>query len=322
MVVSATCAWLVARRVEWSLLRIALASVNVAWLCASALATTAGFGVAGLRWRRLVDRQVDLSFREAFESLMVGNLTNLLVPTRLGDVMRAVLVARRGTVPVAGVLASVVVERVSDLLMLLAFAFSLSLVVPAPAAVAAAFRALAAVTIGAIVCFIVAADRLVPIARAGLRLVAPALDDPIGRHLDGFVVELKAAGGPTRVASVVALSAAAWCVFGAAFVCSVFAFHLAVPWYAGLFVMTVVNLGGLVPASPGSIGVYHYLAVLALSVWLHDPSTALGFALVTHALGLTVVLACGSLSLVRQGLSFGVLPAAQLTVASSTQRPT
>jgi glycosyltransferase 2 family protein len=320
--VSGVCAWLVARRVEWTPLVAALRRVNVAWLVATVSANVAGFVMASLRWRRIVDRQVRLSRREAFESLMIGNFANLVMPTRLGDVMRAVLVARHGGVPAGALLASVVVERVADLVMLLAFAFSLSLVVPAPPVVLVAIRTLAAVTIGAIVCFMVAADRVAPIATAALRVVAPSLVDPIGRHVDAFVVELRAAGGVGRVAGVIALSALAWIVFGTAFVCAVLAFGFEMPLYAGFFVMAVVNLGGLVPASPGAIGVYHYLAVLALSVWLHDPSAALGFALVTHALGLLVVVASGSWSLVRQGLSLRTLPAAPMPVVSSPQHTT
>jgi uncharacterized membrane protein YbhN (UPF0104 family) len=89
------------------------------------------------------------------------------------------------------------------------------------------------------------------------------------------------------------------------------AFHLPVPWYAGLFVAVVVNLGGLVPSSPGAIGVYHYLAVLALSPWLHDSGIALGFAIVTHALGLTVVISCGGASLIHQGVSLHALSVAK-----------
>jgi uncharacterized protein (TIRG00374 family) len=310
--VSATCVWIVARRTDWPSLGAAVAHVNVAWLGAAVLAQTAAFGVAGLRWRRLVDRRVRLSWLQAFESLMIGNFTNLVVPTRLGDVMRGLLVARRGAVPVGPVIAAIVVERVADLLMLVTIGFSLSMIVPVPPGVAVAIRSLAGATFGAILCFVVAGDRFARIARWLLKLVAPALAEPVGRHLEGFVVELKAAGGAARMASVVALSATAWWLFGAAFVCAIVAFHLPVPWYAGLFVAVVVNLGGLVPSSPGAIGVYHYLAMLALTPWLHDAGTALGFAIVTHALGLAVVIACGGLSLVHQGLSLHALSIAKV----------
>jgi uncharacterized membrane protein YbhN (UPF0104 family) len=72
-------------------------------------------------------------------------------------------------------------------------------------------------------------------------------------------------------------------------------------------VLLVINLGGAIPASPGAIGVYHYLFVLALSVWVSDPSVALGAAVVSHALGVIVTLLLGVIGLARRGIGFGRL---------------
>jgi uncharacterized membrane protein YbhN (UPF0104 family) len=58
-------------------------------------------------------------------------------------------------------------------------------------------------------------------------------------------------------------------------------------------VLVVKNLGGAIPSSPGAIGVYEFLAILALSVWIPDRSLALGFAAVTHAANLCLALVLG-----------------------------
>jgi len=48
-------------------------------------------------------------------------------------------------------------------------------------------------------------------------------------------------------------------------------------------VLTVLtNFGGLVPSSPGSIGFYHGLAVLALSISATPKDVALAVAVVSH----------------------------------------
>ena len=106
-----------------------------------------------------------------------------------------------------------------------------------------------------------------------------------------------------QLALAVFLSGLAWSVAGLGAVCWVRAFLLPVPWYAGLFVLTVVNLGSAIPSSPGFIGVYHYLVVLALSVWVPDRSTALGYAIATHGINLMVNIGLGSLCLWREGVS-------------------
>lgn len=296
LAVSALCVYLALRGVEWRGLGEALTRVRPAWLAASALTSVMAFGAAALRWRRLVDRQVRLTPLEAFESLMIGNATNLVVPTRLGDVMRAVLVAKKGEARVTALLASVVVERAADMLMLLVCALLMSLVIVVPGPIAVALRTLALVLVATIVVFIAAADRLAAASIAAISSVAPALAERIGPQIDAFILELRAAGGRGRWAGVLALSAVAWALWGLAASCGVRAFDLAVPWYGGFFVMTVVNLGGLVPASPGGIGVYHYLAMVALSVWVADPALALGYAIVSHALSVGIILLLGLVS--------------------------
>jgi hypothetical protein len=100
------------------------------------------------------------------------------------------------------------------------------------------------------------------------------------------------------------LSALAWTIAGTATISYIAAFHLHAPWYAGFFVLTVTNLGAAIPSSPGFIGVYHYLAVLALSVWVPDKSEALGYAIGTHGINMLTHILVGCACLAREGIAF------------------
>jgi len=97
--------------------------------------------------------------------------------------------------------------------------------------------------------------------------------------------------------------------------------RLPVPWYAGYVVLMFVNLGAVVPSSPGGIGVYHYLSILALSFWSVDRSAALSFAVVSHALGLLVTATAGFYGLARQGLSLRSLNASSAASAAAAVHP-
>jgi uncharacterized membrane protein YbhN (UPF0104 family) len=123
-----------------------------------------------------------------------------------------------------------------------------------------------------------------------------------------MLVERFAAGLGTlrdgrELGSVLCLSALAWAIAGTATVCYIAAFHLHAPWYAGFFVLTVTNLGSAIPSSPGFVGVYHYLAVLALSVWVPDRSEALGYAIGTHGISVLVNILLGCTCLAREGIA-------------------
>jgi uncharacterized membrane protein YbhN (UPF0104 family) len=85
------------------------------------------------------------------------------------------------------------------------------------------------------------------------------------------------------------------------------AFRIPAPWYAGMFVLVVVNFGTAIPSSPGFVGVYHFLAVRALGAWAPDPSAALAYAIGTHALNVVVNVVLGAVYLAREGLTLGFL---------------
>ena len=79
------------------------------------------------------------------------------------------------------------------------------------------------------------------------------------------------------------------------------AFGLQLPVAAALFVLVVLQVGTAPPSLPGKLGVFHYLAMLALSFFAVDRSVALGYAIALYAVALLskVVLAGAWLAFVR-----------------------
>ena len=295
--VSALCVVLVARRVNWASFVTALAGVQIGWLGAGAALMTASYGCSGLRWRHVMSRGALMSRREAFDVVMIANMANLVAPSRAGDLARAALVARRRAMPVSHVLGGVLVERYADVVMLVVLAVILSLAVRFPPAIRAGILLLAGAGVVAMVALVVLAERLPAIAGRIVGTLLPSLGGKLSAFLAGLVGGIRAAGHPGLLAGTLWLSACIWALAGVAMSCITFAFRLPVPWYAGLFVLLVVNLGGIIPASPGSIGVYHYLAMTALAVWVADANVALGFAVVAHATGIVVVTVLGLIAL-------------------------
>ena len=291
--VSALCVYLVARRVNWPSFVAALAGVQLRWLGASMLALAASYAVSGLRWRHVISREATLTRREAFDVITIGNLANLVAPSRAGDFARAAIVARWKSVPVSRVLGGVLVERYADVVMLIVLAAGLWFAVRFPAAIQAGVLAFAVAGLAAIAAVLFAADRLPVIIGRMVGVIAPSLAPRIEGFLQGLFAGIRSAGHLDLAAGTLGLSAAVWALAAAAMLCNVRAFALPVPWYAALFVMLVVNLGGVIPASPGSIGLYHYLTIVALAVWMSDADRALGFAVVAHATGLAVVMLLG-----------------------------
>lgn len=298
--ISIVCVILVARRIDWPAFVDALRTVRPAWVAAAAVMTAGGYVCSGLRWRQVVAPQAAMTRRDAYDVVVIGNLANLVGPSRAGDLARAALVSRRCSIPVSRLLGAIAVERYVDAVMLVVVALALSAAVRFPAAVRAGVLALATMGLAVIIVVAVASDRLPAIAASVVGVVAPSWGAAIRNFLAGLFDGIRTAVSVRRFLGTFAWTMAIWSFSAASIWCGLRAFDLSAPWYAAFFVVVVINLGGVIPASPGSIGVYHFLAVTALSVWIPDAARPLGFAVVTHATGLAVVTVLGLLGLASQ----------------------
>lgn len=302
--VSALCVYLVARRVNWPSFVAALAHVQPAWLGAGMLASALSYVFSGLRWRHVISREAALTRREAFDVVAIGNLANVVAPSRAGDFARSALVAQWKAVPVSRVLGGVVVERYADVVMLITLAGALWFFVRFPVAVQIGILSFAIAGVIAILALYFAADRVPSLVGRVVGIVAPSFGVAVAAFLRGMFTGIRSAAHLDLFAGTVGLSMVIWTLAGIAMLCNERAFELQVPWYSAFFVLLVINLGGVIPASPGSIGLYQYLTMIALAVWMSDADRALGFAVVAHAtsLGVTTLLGLGSLAARHESL--------------------
>lgn len=285
---------------NWASFVASIKNVSGLWLSVGVVAAVCSYLFSGLRWRYVIAPIVPLTKRDAFDTVMIGNLTNLVAAARAGDLVRAVLVSRRGPAPLGRVLGGLVVERYADVAMLVTLAASLSWAVRFPAAIRAGINVFTVVALASLVAVFVASDRLPALAARVVGVVSASLAQRTSGMLEHVLSGMRSTGSRRSLIGTLLLSAGVWVLAGVATICYLRAFALPVPWYSAFFVMLVVNLGGAIPASPGSIGVYHYLTVLALSVWVPDSSVTLGFAVVAHAIGLALVTLLGLGSLAAQ----------------------
>jgi len=90
-----------------------------------------------------------------------------------------------------------------------------------------------------------------------------------------------------------------------------------VPAAAPFVILVVSQVGVRLPSSPGSVGVLHYLSVLALSLFGVDKSTALGYGIILHLVIYLPASLLGLLFLAKSGYSLRKLRQASLGKGSS-----
>lgn len=312
LVISGIALWLAFRGVEWSLVVDALRSTHVQWLFAGSAALVAGIWITALRWKLLLQAGRAVRTADAFAYLCIGYMANSLLPMRLGDIARATLLARQKGLSLSRVFGSLAVDRVIDLLTLMCFAGLLAVAMELPRVIQTALVTMVAVSVaafGAIAAAAAGRAVIVKFARFICDRLPPAFAARAVTAVDHFVEALATLRNPRLLGITLLCSIAAWSLTGLAMWWWGRAFHLSIPWYAGFFTMVAVNIGSAIPSSPGYIGVYHYLCVLALSVWVRDQPLMLGYAIGTHAVNMVLNVSLGMYYLWRNGLSMAALTA-------------
>jgi uncharacterized protein (TIRG00374 family) len=306
VLISVLFLFLALRNVEWAKVLNAWRGASPLGLAAGALMAVACWGIGAIRWRVLLAPAPGLRIRDTFAYISIGYLANTVLPFRLGELARATLIGRKKGLGIGRALGSIAVERVFDLLTVIAITLWLALLMEIPPALQAGLASmigLALVALAMLLALSLNQERLHRLTAVMARFVPHRVAERIMGLATSFAGGAGAIRRPARLAAVAGLSAALWAVAGVATLIWVRAFNLAAPWYAGYFVLVVVNLGSSIPSSPGYIGVYHYLAVLALSMWVPERGPALAYAIGTHALITVANISLGTFFLVREGVS-------------------
>jgi len=291
---------LVAHNVDLVEVRRALASANYAFVLPAAILTLSGYGVRTYRWKRILRPSKDVPTLRLFPVLVIGFATNNILPARVGEIARAYALGRRENVSKTLGLSSVILERLLDGLTLVFFISVLSLFFRLPGWGTDLARA------GLLIFLAAALLVLLLLAKEDLALglwerVLNRLPARLRGRLMGMatsaVLGLQALRDPREVVLVAITSLAVWLAEAGSYYLILRGFGLAlIGWqsvFAAVLVLVVVNLGIMVPSAPGYIGAFHFFAVLALGAFSVDRETALGVALVSHAMQYVMITGLG-----------------------------
>jgi len=301
-VLGGTALWLTFRGVDLRLVASALMGAHpwpVGWALLLVAATVA---VGAQRWRRLVfpPPQYGGAYPRFAAALLTSQMLNALLPIRLGELGRAYWISRSDHQPLSRVLATIVAERLTDLLMLgvsLIILF-LSVVLPPWAdrsgRLALAVSAFVLITVVSLVRW--RTDVLGQTEKL-FRWLPNRLTHFIRRHGDTALTEISALGHWRSSARVWGLSALLVVLAAATNYALFFAFDLRLSPVIALLLFVVLQIGGAPVATPGNLGIFHLLTVLVLTTFGADRTVAVAYAVVLHLVAVGTKILAGGLIL-------------------------
>ena len=318
--ISAVCIWLSMKDVRPAEVWQALRHARMVGFAAVVASTLLGFWIRALRWRWLMPPGRRIAIDSLYRATMIGFMANNLLPLRLGEFVRAWALGRREGMSKTRVFATVVVERVIDMITLIAI-FGIALLVH-PLSRATEAGRLAYLGARALMLACVGLTTLLFVLERQPRMMHafvdratapfPARARERSRHaLAQFLEGLGLFRDIPRLAWVFLLSFAMFGVVVLGLNVSLWALAIEVPWYGGLVMLVITAIGIMVPAAPGYIGTLNVACTYGLALFSVPGHVAAAFSWFYWASQWLPVTVVGLYWLKREGLSLRALGEAQ-----------
>jgi len=292
-----------------------LKTANYIWLLPGVGVYFIGVWARAWRWHYLLRPLKAIPTRTMFPIVTIGYMGNNIYPARAGEVLRAVILKRREGVPVSASLATIIVERIFDGVVMLAFVFinlgELSRLTGGSGIVdkfsiqdvalwgSAAF-------FGALAIFLVAAmfpTRTLSIVEwFSQRLLPERLRQPVLQVSHRFLDGLASLRSPGDVLMIFVTSLVIWLLETGKYWFVMQAFPFEVSFFTLMLMNGIVNLATTIPSAPGYIGTFDAPGIAVLGAYGVEKALATGYTLVLHlALWLPITL-LGAYYLAREGI--------------------
>lgn len=293
--------WLAVRDVPLSEVLTTLSSARGHFLVLALLPVLVSPIVRALRWRLLYHPHQDgLRLLNMAAILLVSQMLNIVLPVRGGEVARTALMARIADRGAALTLGTLVVEKWLDLVVLLVLVLLVPLYVTLPPWFEDSRTVLAVFAASFLIVALVLSfgrEHVLRLAAALTGLVPDRWRPTISENLEKGLRSLDV----LRIPWVgLRLQACSFLIIIMSILVNYFvllALGIALPIAGALFLLAVLQIGVAVPSTPGKVGVFQYLCILALSVFDVDRTAALGFGILLYLVVFLPPMLLGGLSL-------------------------
>jgi len=297
LLLSVAFSYLAIRNVDPTEAWDALRSSNLWWLVPAFLAWAVAVSMRAVRWRFLFRPENRPPLSSITSALFVGYFFNSVLPARSGEAARVLALHRSSGNSRAETAATVVVERVFDVVSLVVILFAASPWLPdvswaGSAAILAAGLGAACVLL--LVAVTLWGERPFRLLLRPLALLPFFAEERLAGAAFSLVHGLAAIRRPRLTVIAFFWTTLSWLGLALSTWFVLQAFHLDLPFLAGLLVVIAINLAMVLPSGPSAVGVWEAATLVALSAYGVPQSQALPAALVLHLLNLVPCLVAGA----------------------------
>lgn len=263
------------------------------------------------RWHFLLPRSSKASFRDLFDSIMLGNFASYILPLRAGEFVRPFVLTQRASLSFPRSFVSVVIERFFDLAtVLITFALIVKHIPHLPIWVekgAAGLNLLAFMILAFILCSIFLPEFLEKIIDRVFKFAPKKIANlakNISRDMISGSLELQ---NFKNLSAVFILTILVWVVTYFQYYLCLMIFPEPASLTFAISTAVLIALGVAAPSVPGFIGVFQAACFAAFAAFGRSEEQAAVFGLLTHIHHYIFVIVVGVAAMLRFGLRFGDL---------------
>jgi len=317
LIISGICIAFALHHVNYKDLYETLRSANPIYLVVAIFFILMTMIIRSLRWQFILRSLKATRIINLLSATSIGALADMLLPARTGDLIRAGVIGSKENVSKVSSLATIVTERIFDILTILFILLLIVTFYKLPASSSDTMHAIKStgwLVFGfcLLVIFILLmlknrTEIIVIYIDKLLKFVSAKFRKKLTDTVLSFAAGLQAMRFTWRLGIVLLYSFILWSVFALSnfFVLQAldFHFHPATAYYILLFQI----LGVALPSSPGFIGTYHAAVVAGFSAFDISVEQALSIAILMHAAFFFPFISGGLVFLWRENLSFSDL---------------
>ncbi len=297
--------------------------INFAWVLAGAAIYFLAVWGRTWRWHYLLRSIKPISLRALFPVVVIGYMGNNVYPFRAGEVIRAYVLKRNESVNISASLATIVIERIFDGLVMLIFVF---VALPFADFQADWLRDIVFFSTllfwGAFLVFLGMALRPARMRRLYNAVFDRLLPEPLAETAKGladhFMTGLENLRRPRDLFMTLISSIFIWLTETTKYWFVMHAFDFEVSFFVLMVMTAVVNLATTLPSSPGYVGTFDTPGIKTLMAYGVKESIAASYTLVLHAALWLPITLLGFYFLYREGLDWQDFSRARKVVGEQT----
>lgn len=286
----------------------ALARANYVWVVIAMGLIVLQTWLRALRWTLLFyPLNQGLRVRRMWGISLISQMLNIVSPWRIGELARIYLAGEIEKRSKAQVLATLGTEKLFDTLMLLVTLLGIPLFMTLPSGLEKSRDGVVVVSVG-----LVAAAVVLTFSRGWLisllrRLRISWRGQTLDAHAEAALSSLDVFRRWDIHIELQALSLVIWSLGVLTNYLILLALGLQLAPIAPFVLLAFLQVGGLVPSSPGKMGVFQYLCILALSLFAVDKSVGLTYGILLYLVAYGIPMVLGLASLWWQGIHLQAL---------------